>query len=271
MRQSLVSLFLLPVSSLLLWGCDSAPEQGQGQPVANAEKAAEVAEKGFFSDYPRFIEVENIRQIGAKEGRPLAALERLNLRYGMIIEHHKDRIKGARILDFGSYDGRWTFAAIEAGAAYVKGIEINQDFVDHASQNMEELGVESDKYDFVVSDLLAMLKTIEPGTFDGIICAGIYYHITYHVELMKEMERLDVDWIIMDSSVEIEEKPIVKWSLSPYGLEGTPSLSAIKMIAEQNGFDYEDIALTPNESTGMWDYNSGYRKTLTLLPKKGAQ
>jgi hypothetical protein len=83
---------------------------------------------------------------------------------------------------------------------------------------------------------------------------------------MKEMERLGVDWIIMDSTVQLNEKPIVQWSLSPYGIEGTPSVSAIELMANQSGFSTEPVPLPMSNSVGMWDYNGGYRVTMTLRP-----
>ena len=250
-------VLLMTLVSLATTGCDSAPEStGSDQPVVH----------GFFSELPRFYKIDSIRQIGGKNTRPTAAMERLNMRHEMIIEHHSDLIKGSKILDFGSYDGRWAHAALEAGAEHVTGIEINQDFVDQAVVNLSEIGHSPKKYDFIVGDLLAELRKIKPGTYDGIINAGIFYHITYHVELMKEMERLDVDWVILDSTVQLDEKPIVQWSLSPYGIEGTPSVSAIELMANQAGFSTEAVALPASNSVGMWDYNAGYRITMTLLP-----
>jgi 16S rRNA G966 N2-methylase RsmD len=253
-------IFLMLLVSLAATGCDSAPDQAQ------PTEPEQTVVDGFFSDLPIFYKIDTIRQIGGQQNRPTAAMERLNIRHQMIIDHHGELLKGARILDFGSYDGRWAYAALEAGAEHVTGIEINQDFIDQATQNLGELGVSQDRYDFIVGDLLEQLRKIEPGDYDGIINAGIFYHITYHVELMKEMQRLDVDWVIMDSSVQRDEKPIVQWSLSPYGLEGTPSVSAIELMANQYGYSTELVALPQNDTVGMWDYNDGYRVTMTLLP-----
>ncbi|MEJ2140119.1 MAG: class I SAM-dependent methyltransferase [Gammaproteobacteria bacterium] len=253
-------IFSVLLMSLALTGCDSASEQ------AESPASDQVAIDGFFSDLPRFYKIDSIRTIGARKDAPLALMERLNIRHQMIIEHHADLIKGAKILDFGSYDGRWTYAALEAGAEHVTGIEINQDFVDQAIKNLDELEAPQDKYDFIVGDLLEELRKIEPGEYDGILNLGIFYHITYHVALMEEMQRLNVDWIILDSSVQLDEKPIVQWSLSPYGMEGTPSVSAIDLMANQYEFSLTRVPLPPNNSFGMWDYNEGGRATFTMLP-----
>ena len=109
------------------------------------------------------------------------------------------------------------------------------------------------------------LKKIEPGTFDGIICSGIYYHITYHVELMKELRRLDVDWIIMDTAVVKSKKPSVQWSMGPNGLEGTPSLEAIEVIAKEFDFQVEQLTTNQFGTPSMWDYNDNGRVTLTIF------
>ena len=141
---------------IALVGCDQAPEGNQG---ANAPVQIEIDADGFFTDVTQFHEEsKKIRTIGVKPGRDAQALDRINKRYELIIEPHKENLKGAKILDFGSYDGRWTYAAIDAGVEHVTGIEINSDFTDAAEANMQALGVSPDKYDYVVGDLLSVLR-----------------------------------------------------------------------------------------------------------------
>lgn len=252
-------LVVVPVL-LLLFGCESPSNDSSAEVVA-----PDVAPAGFFTDLTPFHEKDKkIRTIGVKEGRGTAALDRINKRYELIIGPHKDLLKGAKIMDFGSYDGRWTYAALDAGAAHVTGIEINQEFTDQAEANLNTLGVSPDDYNFIVGDLLTELKKVEPGEYDGVVCAGVYYHITYHVELMNELKRLGLKWIIVDSSVVTDEKPVVQWSVAPYGLEGTPSASAIELIAEQAGFEYEYVPSAHFGTSSMWDYNGKGRITMLL-------
>jgi len=68
----------------------------------------------FFDDYPEFF----------VKGRTRAFPNRLNHRFQALIETNKDLINGKKILDIGSHDGRWSFAAIKNGATYVLGIEL---------------------------------------------------------------------------------------------------------------------------------------------------
>ena len=62
--------------------------------------------RGFFDDYPLFFSTS---QTGP-------APNRLNQRYRACIEWNEPAIRGQRVLDLASHDGRWSFAAIKAGA-----------------------------------------------------------------------------------------------------------------------------------------------------------
>jgi 16S rRNA G966 N2-methylase RsmD len=247
-----LAVVLLP---LLLLGCGSSPEeQGTGK------NATHEIEDGFFTGLTQFIEVDEIESINA-------TLDRLNHRHGQMIEHHQNKIKGATILDFGSYDGRWTYAAIEAGAKHVTGIEINPKYAAQAEKNMRELGVSPERYDFVIGDVLEEINKITPGSVDGVIFAGLYYHITYHVELMKALKESGVKWIIMDTTVLSRDEPLILWVVGPNGLdglEGIPSAAAVEMIATAAGFQWEYVPVDHLSSPEMWDYRKGNRITMTI-------
>ena len=67
----------------------------------------------FFDDYPLFYETS----------KTASSKARLNVRHQAIIEANRDILKDARVLDLASHDGRWSFAALKAGAAHVTGVE----------------------------------------------------------------------------------------------------------------------------------------------------
>lgn len=60
----------------------------------------------FFDKFPEFI-------TGGTTG---VDGKRLNHRYRAIIENQRDAFSNAKVLDLASHDGRWSLAALDAGA-----------------------------------------------------------------------------------------------------------------------------------------------------------
>src|SRR5918993_4504345 len=88
--------------------------RGHGTVVGGRGTSHEREEiMAFFDDYPAFCGT----------GRTAAIPRRLNLRHRAIIEANQDILARARVLDLASHDGRWSFAALEAGATQRSGVE----------------------------------------------------------------------------------------------------------------------------------------------------
>ena len=80
--------------------------------------------------------------------------DRLVGRYEAIIERNRACFDGARVLDIASHDGRWSLAALDAGAQHVTGIEIRESLVAKSHENMEAEGVAvNDLYTFALERL----------------------------------------------------------------------------------------------------------------------
>jgi hypothetical protein len=127
-----------------------------------------VAE-GFFDSYERFYATGNTRG-----GR------RLNAQYDCLIRDRLDLIRDRSILDIGSHDGRWGFAALMAGARHVTGIEPRQQLVDSAIASYESYGIDAERYAFRVADARDALRELRPRV-DTVFLFGVLYHIHYHV------------------------------------------------------------------------------------------
>ena len=69
----------------------------------------------------------------------LPAAKRLRHRYEVVVARNRALLKNARVLDLRSGDGRWSYAAIEAGAAQVVGIDSKQAAVEAAGKLLEKL------------------------------------------------------------------------------------------------------------------------------------
>src|SRR5215469_2875247 len=104
---------------------------------------------GFFDAYPRFFDTSII-----------APPDRINQRYRALIESNVDVIRGCRVLDLASHDGRWSFATYKAGAEYVLGIEARQHLVEGARDNVREYGVLRGQVEFRQGDAVGELESL---------------------------------------------------------------------------------------------------------------
>src|SRR2546430_16100801 len=100
---------------------------------------------GFFDAYPRF------RESGSA---------RLNTRHEVLIHRHRAWIKGKSVLDVGSHDCRWTFAALRSGARHVVGIEPRFELVAAAEENLRAYGVTPSRFKFHVGPVDDVLRNI---------------------------------------------------------------------------------------------------------------
>jgi ubiquinone/menaquinone biosynthesis C-methylase UbiE len=126
---------------------------------------------------------------------------RLNWRAEVLIAHNPSAFVGKRVLDLASHDGRFTHAALACGANHVVGVEARAEHVDKAFSNMERLGHPRERYEFVVGDLVDYLRPVQPGSFDTILCFGIFSHLIEQVEILREIRRIAPEHFILDTWV----------------------------------------------------------------------
>jgi SAM-dependent methyltransferase len=144
----------------------------------------------FFNDYPDFYETS----------RTTPQPDRLNLRYEAIIGENEDILQGARVLDIASHDGRWSFAALKAGAAHVVGIEAKQELTDNAATTFDRYGVDAGTYEFICGDIFEVLAT-QSFDVDVVMCLGFLYHTLRYNELLSHIRGLNPKHVIVDTSV----------------------------------------------------------------------
>ena len=217
----------------------------------------------FFEHFPRFVETS--------ETGPW--LDRLNARYLGLIHANRDLINGARVLDLASHDGRFSFAALQNGAARVVGIEHEPHLVRKANENMEQHGVDPDRYEFVLGDMFDRIPEAEP--CDIVFCFGILYHINDHMRLLSTIAELEPRTVIIDSNVShidraaIELRAPVAGNPPPVGaqLEGWPSKTGLDAMLSSFGwtfryFDWPGSGLV--DSPKMEDYRVGRRASVVI-------
>ncbi|MGY2137201.1 class I SAM-dependent methyltransferase [Pseudomonas reactans] len=242
---------------------------------------------GFFDDFPKFY----------KTSQTSPFPDRLNARYEAIMGRNAELIRGKQVLDIASHDGRWSFAALQAGAAHVTGIEPRQELIDHATDTFSEYGVEASRFQFLCGDVFNHLSGKK---FDVVFCLGFYYHTVRHAELFDLIERTGAKLVVIDSEVTpfVDERPDVVSSDprlvygNPYGVQllldkvndeqmafndsltrngqtivGRPSRNAVNFIARHFGYTTEIfnwaeyLSSIPEAGNAMTDYAEGWRET----------
>jgi methyltransferase family protein len=217
----------------------------------------------FFHQFPRFVETS--------ETGPW--LDRLNARYLALIHANRALIEGARVLDLASHDGRFTFAALQNGAAHVVGIEHEPHLVRKANENLEHHEVPRERYEFVLGDMFDRIPELEP--CDLVFCFGILYHINDHMRLLQTIAELAPKSLIIDSNIShighaaIELRAPVAGSPPPVGaqLEGWPSKTGLDAMLSSFGwtFEYFDWPASGLADTAkLEDYRVGRRATVVV-------
>jgi SAM-dependent methyltransferase len=232
---------------------------------------AGAMQQEFCDRFPRFLETTET----------VPSRSRLNARWRAIIGWNTAVLAGRRVLDLGCHDGRWSFAALEAGARHVIGIEARAHLVKKAAENFSYYRVPTGSYDFVTGDAVEALRALKPASFDVVMCLGFFYHTLEHMRLLLEARRLGAECVIIDTSISPAKEPIVVLAFEStedtrnavdYGLTGSnkalvgaPSRSGLIAMLDYAGYQ-ADFFDWQNNAVGDWtdlpDYAAHLRVTV---------
>ena len=243
---------------------------------------------GFFDQYDRFYSTSQTSP------HP----HRLNGRHEAVIARNAHLLVGKRVLDIGSHDGRWSFAALKAGAAHVLGVEPRAELVANAHETFACYGMEPTSYEFVCDGVFEFLS--QKATFDVVLCLGFYYHTLRHVELFDLIERTGAGFVVIDTEVtppkdqapipppddprivhgnpyiiQLLRDPVSEQQMAwedpttreGHTIVGRCSPAAIGFIARHFGFTTDSydwpafFASHPEAAVAMHDYREGWRQT----------
>jgi len=240
---------------------------------------AGAMQQEFCDRFPRFLETTET----------IPSRMRLNARWRAIIGWNATILAGRRVLDLGCHDGRWSFAALEAGARHVIGIEARAHLVRKAAENFSYYGVPTNSYDFVTGDAVEALRSFKAASVDLVMCLGFFYHTLEHMRLLLEVRRLGAECLIIDTSISPAEEPIVALAFEStedtrnsvdYGLTGNnkvligaPSRSGLVAMLNYAGYQ-ADFFDWQNNAVGDWtdlpDYAAHLRVTVRARRRKTA-
>jgi hypothetical protein len=198
----------------------------------------------FFDDFPRFTETS---QTSSERSR-------LNLRHKAIIEANADVLRGARVLDIASHDGRWSFAALKAGASHVTAVEARQHLVDNAHATFAEYGVDPASRELVCADVFHQLRQ-HPVKVDVVLCLGFLYHTLRYSELLHGIRATGARHLVVDTMVTKSQNAVIgvisdrtrveanavadEYSTGSRALAGFPSLPALEEMLGAYGYKLE--------------------------------
>jgi hypothetical protein len=231
----------------------------------------------FFDKHPRFYATS----------RTAPHRGRLNLRYEAIFVENEEILQGARVIDIASHDGRWSYAALQAGAESVLGIEARGELVDAAGQNLAHYGADESAYRFVTGDVFEVLRQQEEPV-DVVLCLGFLYHTLRYPELMRRIRDLGPRYLIVDTVVVPgKAKPVVHLYteeterernavVDPFShghttLVGWPSVAGLEALVEAYDFAverYSDWGALIRDNPGVGnvtDYAEGRRVTVRCV------
>jgi len=255
----------------------------------------------FAEDYSRFVEVSDLTpkpesqdqpQPQRRRGRTVTQqLNRMNERYEALFASNRDILEGARVLDLASHDGRYSFAALKAGAAHVTGVEVRESLIDKAQETFAFYGQDPETYRFVCGDVFEVLAR-EKFDVDVVLCLGYLYHTYRHTELMYRLHNLAPRHLIVDTMVARGTKPTLRvyrerdsgdirsaaqdaYSVGRV-LVAWPTVPALQTLLRAYGFEIESmydwksrLAGRP-PMPGLEGYAKGKRVTLRCRSRKAA-
>jgi ubiquinone/menaquinone biosynthesis C-methylase UbiE len=206
---------------------------------------------------------------------------RLDLRHEAIFTMNRPLFEGARVLDIASHDGRWTLAALEAGAAHVTGIEARPELVTNAAETFAAAGIEPSRYEFVTGDVFEVLA--KPAEYDVVLCLGFFYHTLRHLELVGRVRHTGARHVIIDTEVHRSPDPVMRiateqieregnavadlYTVGSTVITGRPTLAAMNLMMEAQGFsldslsDWDGLLRDNPDATEVRDYRIGRRLT----------
>lgn len=236
---------------------------------------SETIEK-FFDDYPEFQRTSSVSP----------SPTRLNPRFNALIAQNRGILRGARVLDLGSHDGRWSFAALKNGAASVTGVEGRRRLVENAENVFRLYGVNPSTYEFITGDVNKEVEKLPKGRFDVVFVFGILYHVPSPFDLLGKVTALEPRHVIVDTSLCAMKEPVIELRLDDADLEsdsislsegkkktlvGYPSETAVLMMLDELGYDTRKAdyhAMGIEDWSQIVDYKEGYRISVTAVRRE---
>jgi trehalose 2-sulfotransferase len=238
-------------------------------------------EEHIFQRFDRFIKKT---PAGQRAVTGVVDSIRMRFRYEAIIAANRDLFRSARVLDIQSFDGRWSLAALEAGAIHVVGVDMRPRAIEAAERAFAEFGIEPQSYQFVNAKILAALNTFSSEEFDVILCRDSMGQSDPRL-FFQHLQRLRPRHVVLDAAIARGNVPMATFKLENQGpgdagaarrlgsIVAVPNHELIALLCDCFGFRWRQIdwhALGVTDWTGLHDYERDLRRTYVLDLVDGA-
>ena len=125
--------------------------------------------------------------------------ECINGRIGVLLENNYQSLKNKSILDVGSHTGIFSWAALQLGAKFVHGIDVEERTINRCMELFLEEETNPSSYTFQAENITNFLERIDAKSFNTIFCFGVLYYMAEPLNLLKLMARAAKETILIDT------------------------------------------------------------------------
>lgn len=220
-----------------------------------ARSAGAPATSDFVQMSPRHEELET--SSGGLD-RNVRDIRSLLPRYDQIIGQNRPQLQNAIVLDLMSGRGMCSLAALDAGAAFVTGVDPRQRSTAMASRALADGGFQESSYQLVTMGIMQALHESAPETFGVIIGRGVLEQIDLR-RFFAQLKHIRPKHVILDTEVTSGQGPLVRFGLRGASASGRapdrssiitlPNHDLIVLLCDNFGFKWR-LADEPNLAGG---------------------
>lgn len=127
------------------------------------------------------------------------SFECVNHRIDTLLWRNKDAICGKKVLDIASHIGTFSYAALHIGAGFVHGVDVEKNLVEKCLNLFKQQDVSGNRYRFDAGDIFQFLENTPENSFDTVLCFGMFYYTAEPYRLLKLMQRVARNTILLDT------------------------------------------------------------------------
>ncbi|MBT6600986.1 MAG: methyltransferase domain-containing protein [Nitrospina sp.] len=125
--------------------------------------------------------------------------ECINGRIDILLNNNRQSLQNKSILDVGSHTGIFSWSALQLGAKFVHGIDVEKRTVKRCMDLFLKEKISPSKYKFGTDNIINFLEKVDKKSFNTVFCFGVLYYITEPLRLIKLMARAAKETILIDT------------------------------------------------------------------------